>query len=404
MFSNEGLVSFVNAQFSQEGDVNFSGAEFTGKGNVSFDNAKFSGEGDVNFSEAKFTGEGDIDFSNAEFYKNGSVTFYNAEFKNGSVTFYNAEFSGKGDVSFHHTQFVGKGDLDFQNTRFSGKGIVNFNDTEFSNGGSVDFYGAKFSGITYFIKCAFSKNVYFKYVRFLSPEEVSFDTEDLSNVSFLNTDIARLNFAENTRFGKLKPENNRFKISDERTFEKCINKDEAKTSSNLQSQGLSFGGILASYRNLRENYERRYRYTEAGQFFIREMELKRKYRNKFSANIRESIPKHNSWIRRNFSFIGLYNRLCKYGENSILPIIIFGVLLFLSTTYWHISATTSVDVFKNCNEPLIFCSFERTLQDIVAFPQNGVIIDYVTRIASIIVLAILFIPLRRQFERRFRHQ
>jgi hypothetical protein len=35
---------------------------------------------------------------------------------------------------------------------------------------------------------------------------------------------------------------------------------------------------MAVYRNLRENYEFRLRYDEAGKFFIREMELKRKYR------------------------------------------------------------------------------------------------------------------------------
>jgi hypothetical protein len=33
---------------------------------------------------------------------------------------------------------------------------------------------------------------------------------------------------------------------------------------------------MAIYRNLRENYEYRLRYDEAGEFFIREMELKRK--------------------------------------------------------------------------------------------------------------------------------
>ena len=35
---------------------------------------------------------------------------------------------------------------------------------------------------------------------------------------------------------------------------------------------------MAVYRNLRENYEYRLRYDEAGKFFIKEMELKRKYR------------------------------------------------------------------------------------------------------------------------------
>jgi hypothetical protein len=38
------------------------------------------------------------------------------------------------------------------------------------------------------------------------------------------------------------------------------------------------GSVKTIYRNLRENYEYRLRYDEAGKFFIREMELTRNYR------------------------------------------------------------------------------------------------------------------------------
>jgi hypothetical protein len=44
------------------------------------------------------------------------------------------------------------------------------------------------------------------------------------------------------------------------------------------TKDFNLGSIKAVYRSLRENYEYRMRYDEAGQFFIREMELKRKYR------------------------------------------------------------------------------------------------------------------------------
>lgn len=39
---------------------------------------------------------------------------------------------------------------------------------------------------------------------------------------------------------------------------------------------VSRGAVMAVYRNLRENFEYRMRYDEAGEFFVREMELKRK--------------------------------------------------------------------------------------------------------------------------------
>ena len=80
----------------------------------------------------------------------------------------------------------------------------------------------------------------------------------------------------------------------------------------------------------------------------------------------------------------------------------------MSTFYWGI--VSSIDsnylniIQKSCKEnDLYLCSLMRTLSDIVGFPDEGKIIDYITRISSIIVLATLFLPFRRKFERRFRH-
>ena len=76
------------------------------------------------------------------------------------------------------------------------------------------------------------------------------------------------------------------------------------------------GNIKALYRNLRENYEYRLRYDEAGRkFFIREMELKRKYRET------DTGAKKNDWFARNFSLTGIY-RLASYGEKFRMPIIL----------------------------------------------------------------------------------
>jgi len=45
---------------------------------------------------------------------------------------------------------------------------------------------------------------------------------------------------------------------------------------NVFSCVVRLSAVLAIYRNLRENYEYRLRYEEAAEFFVREMELKRK--------------------------------------------------------------------------------------------------------------------------------
>ena len=67
------------------------------------------------------------------------------------------------------------------------------------------------------------------------------------------------------------------------------------------NQNIGLGSVKAIYRNLRENYEFRMRYDEAGEFFIREMELKRNYREiplQPTAGL-DSITVKNNWFRRN---------------------------------------------------------------------------------------------------------
>ena len=126
----------------------------------------------------------------------------------------------------------------------------------------------------------------FHYVLFEEPEKTVFDVNDLSKVSFLNTDITRVRFSDKVRlggkkveyykfWGRKKVKEERFKIVDERLLEEDIKENENHITKKFN---LNLGSIKAVYRGLRENYEYRMRYDEAGQFFIREMELKRMYR------------------------------------------------------------------------------------------------------------------------------
>jgi hypothetical protein len=57
-------------------------------------------------------------------------------------------------------------------------------------------------------------------------------------------------------------------------------KDKLKDEKGTETHDVSLELVLSVYRNLRENYEFRLRYDDAGKFFIKEMELKRKYREK----------------------------------------------------------------------------------------------------------------------------
>src|ERR1043165_4273869 len=105
-----------------------------------------------------------------------------------------------------------------------------------------------------------------------------------------------------------------------------------------KSPDVSLESIMAVYRNLRENYEFRLKYDEAGEFFIREMELKRNYREaptvspaklklliffKKLKRDNNSIPKveytlrESDWLRKHFSLTGLYYHLSRYGEDLL---------------------------------------------------------------------------------------
>jgi hypothetical protein len=110
----------------------------------------------------------------------------------------------------------------------------------------------------------------------------------------------------------------------------------------VYAAGMKLSRVLAIYRNLRENYEYRLRYDEAGKFFIREMELKRNYRevssvpyltrrlkrrlnNPFrkksdsNTNLTASKVIYNDLLRRNLSLTGLYHFFFMYGESLKRP-------------------------------------------------------------------------------------
>jgi len=96
--------------------------------------------------------------------------------------------------------------------------------------------------------------------------------------------------------------------------------------------------VLAVYRGLRENYEYRLRYDEGGKFFIKEMELKRNYREIISNGNTSVRIKRNPWLRRHLSLTGLYYHLSRYGEDLLRPTSTGIVIVLLSTLFWFIQS------------------------------------------------------------------
>jgi hypothetical protein len=235
-------------------------------------------------------------FSGSQFF--GKADFSEADFQ-GRVYFNVADFQGR--VYFNVANF--QGEANFSRANFQERAY---------------FTNSEFYGKTYF-SGHFNSKTEFHYVLFEGKEKVIFEIENLSNVSFMNTDLTGVRFSDKARWGEIKygkfwggkkVKEERFKIIDERLLEKEIeNKDGHRKDFNLDS-------IKAVYRNLRENYEYRMRWDEAGQFFIREMELKRKYRECPSKEEADRIEiKQNGWFRRNLIHLtGWYYHLSRYGK------------------------------------------------------------------------------------------
>jgi uncharacterized protein YjbI with pentapeptide repeats len=441
--------NFSDAQFMKQ--ANFVAAQFMNKAN--FFASKFMGEGKFNgaqfvealFSNAEFMNEANFgavsfmniaNFSLVHFRKkayftatsfmneaNFSVVQFDEEAKFDGVQFdEEAKFDGVQfeRASFIHARFM-------QTSSFSGAQFeeVNFNEARFSQG--IDLSAAKFAGEATFIGTrfqAFTNNMTtFKHVQFEQPYRINFQVDNLSHVSFLDADISQVRFGENTKWGEGR--GNRYKILEEREIELRLTQHE-------KVHNVILGSILAVYRNLRENYEFRMRYDEAGQFFMREMDMKRKYevsssiswknlfRLQWKINEMRTLERNgeteitlNNWIIRHFSLAGLYYHMSRYGHDLFRPILFgIGIILF-STLLWSTQANPAGDFsFSNFtlleldNSTNLKIAFERSVTNFIPLVpgQYSELLDLVFKlVGGAVTFGLIIIALRRKFERKFRH-
>jgi hypothetical protein len=307
-----GKASFNKASFSTI--ANFGRAKFS---DASFNSATFSA--DAYFRLAKFSGN--ASFNSATF--SGYTIFYSAEFS-GNATFDSAEFSG--ESIFSEAKFS-KNKANFRQATFVDE--AEFSDTMFCFG--ADFYRSIFSNGAYF-SANFKLDTFFNYVRYENQNKITFESKDMSKVSFINTDITRVRFSDKIVWGG----KDKFTVIEEKWLE-----DSASSKNNIEERKkVSLGGVLSVYRNLRENYEFRLQFEEAGKFFIREMELKRKYRQETvvsSSSSSDFTIKKNRLITRNiFSLIGWYHILSNYGESLWRPTVV-GILIVFSFTFFFVT-------------------------------------------------------------------
>ena len=192
-------ISFDDSNF-QEG-ANFIGAIFHEDG--SFFKGKFHGITD--FSMATFIKM--ADFFYASFYdeaifvdtKFGKAFFFGTSFKE-SANFSNANFFG---IAF------------FTNSSF--KSEAHFPDISFFS--EVDFNNSEFYDKVYF-SGNFVGPCNFHFVIFDGKQKVIFDVMNLSNTSFMNSDITQIRFSDSAIWGELGGD--RFKVMEERSLEAAL--------------------------------------------------------------------------------------------------------------------------------------------------------------------------------------
>lgn len=398
--------------------INIDGKKFSK--HAYFSQAKFLENS--NFTNCEFLGV--ADFTRCEFKDN--VSFTGSTFKSdakfsqivisGSLaTFQNTTYSGKADFKsitansalftmseFNEVLFIGanfNGYANFWNSNFNSN--CDFSLTAFKD--KVNFSCSKFKNQVTFEQVIFEYFANFRRITFENQCKVFFNT-NLLNVSFLETDITRIRFGDNTKFNELGKEakfhekimqkispNNTYKIIDEKRLE---NKDEPD---------LDLESVMDVYRNFRDNYDFQLRYDTAGEFFVRELEIKRKYKKNSRGAIRTT---QKNRVNQCVSILGAYNLIAQYGNSYYRPIFVAIPILCLSTFYFITKGFSNLYVISSYEYDLLKESTIRSLSaffPFYTFNKYNAISDFILRIILLPISGSFFITLKRKLERKFRH-
>jgi hypothetical protein len=393
-----GSVKFGKATFS--GGAWFSGAAFSG--DADFDEAKFAGAVDFDRSTfSRYAGFNKVTFSRYARFNQATFSwharFYDAKFL-GDVEFGDAKFSE--DAEFNDAKF--SGNVNFKRTTFFGPFLLNdaifsknagFVETRFLGGKDSKhfafFDGSSFEGFLEFTRTEFASLTSFRGLRVAERGEVRFDGAiNMANVSLRNTLLDRFNFVD-VVWGELADQ--RLSVLEHRYLGK-----------ELFGEIITAKHVYQVYSRLRRNYERHAgRYSEAGDFFVGEMEMRRK------------ALKVRGWGGTFERFLlWLFSGLSQYGESIVRPILWAFFFIGLFTILRIASAEPQillVPILRNQTQILTrvevapISSNESLLRSVAAFFQlrsPDYWTDAFERIVSIPILGTLFIALKRRLERK----
>lgn len=390
--------AFIESRFNRavfRGETSFYGATFASV--AEFHSAKFLGKSifvESNFKEGAVFGEctfkKEADFSRVRF-RGGGADFKSSRFGI-TADFFQAELAGAvfETVAFAGSRFkeaVFLGDASFHGATFEPTidaellGESRFEESEFREG--ADFSDARFD-----------HPVYFRCVKAKYPKLVRFDG-NVSNVSFLNTDLKEVNFGSMITWSP----QGLYKL---RTiwYKKWRIYDEKILELGSPDPALNLENVRSVYRDLRDNFDQQLRYDVSGGFFVREMEVGRKY--KIDEN---GLAVSKPFFRRAMTWSAAYNTLAEYGQSLGRPSL-FLALTFAAGSLVLWCDTGVMNALKLPCEDGLCGSALRSLEAMVPFPLSGHLaspVDLILKAAALPCVATFLIALRRRFKKTRRH-
>jgi len=426
----EGTAGFLGATF--EGDAGFYGATF--EGDAGFDGAKFK---EAWFDEAKFEGsarfhgakfEGDAGFDGAKFKEawfdgttfKGSARFLGATFE--EAWFNEAKFEGdawflgatfEGDAWFNEATFKGSAIFDgatfnsyagFDGAKFEGsawflgaafEGDASFNTTNFNGLTTykqicvhkvIGFAYTKISSlfnleVNQWIKDNTDESIHLSLIKIRRPSfskggkiiitgnTGKYEENHISGISLIDSELKNVEFLDD-QWIRLNPSERKMSV-DEILL-------DLKTKRKIEADDVSAANTAQLYRRLRDNYEEAKRYEEAGDWFLGEMEIRRKHDPSPATRVLHTI----------------YYILAKYGESVLLPFT-WSILTISMTTIYLASSRGITSINKMFSEALL-----DALLMFLPFKTPDSYLSLFLHMVGALILSLHYIALRRKLERR----
>ncbi len=328
-FGNGNLI-FADARFSN-GNVDFKNTIY-GAGNIDFKFAKFS-EGNISFEKASF-GIGKKDFKNVEF-GGGRVDFKRIDFNDGDVSFEGAEF-GNGKVNFRGSVF-GKGNKNFNLSDFS-KSEINFDDVDFGIG-LLSYNQANANHIS-FNSCSFNSFVDFRFANCKVLNLNNSVIRDIIDIVPENETviIKELNLINTRILGRL-----------------FINWRENEVKDIIYNQETStFLQKAEQFRVLKENFRVNGQYEDEDLAYIefKRCEALANLNEEKKGNALQALFAYPKYYFQKyvFDFVGRYATApSRVLLNAILTIFVFGIIFYVTTTYFHTIGSVESTLPSNLN-------------------------------------------------------